>query len=48
LRKIAAGGEGEKGKKAMIVMNVNDKKDQKIETYPYKGKPMPVKDVWIR
>ena len=32
----------------MIVMNVNDKKDQKIETYPYKGKPLPVKDVWIR
>ncbi len=32
----------------MIVMNVNDKKDQKIESYPYKGKPYPVKDVWIR
>jgi len=32
----------------MIVMNVNDKKDQKIDTYPYKGKPYPVKDVWIR
>ncbi len=32
----------------MIIMNVNDKKDQKIETYPYKGKPLPVKDVWIR
>jgi len=32
----------------MIVMNVNDKKDQKIETYPYRGKPLPVKDVWIR
>ena len=31
----------------MIVMNVNDKKDQKIETYPYKGKPLPVKHVWI-
>jgi len=34
--------------KPMIVMNVNDKKDQKIDTYPYKGKPYPVKDVWIR
>jgi quercetin dioxygenase-like cupin family protein len=32
----------------MIVMNVNDKKDQKVETYPYKGKPLPVKEVWIR
>ena len=32
----------------MIVMNVNDKPDQKIATYPYKGKPLPVKDVWIR
>ena len=32
----------------MIVMNVNDKKDTKIETYPYKGKPFAVKDVWIR
>jgi len=32
----------------MIVMNVNDKKDQKIGTYPYRGKPLPVKDVSIR
>ena len=32
----------------MIVMNVNDKKDQKIETYPYKGKPLQVKNVCIR
>ncbi len=32
----------------MIVLNVNDKKDQKIETFPYKGKPLRVKDVWIR
>jgi quercetin dioxygenase-like cupin family protein len=32
----------------MIVMNVNEKADSKIETYPYKGKPLPVKDVWIR
>jgi quercetin dioxygenase-like cupin family protein len=37
-----------KRRETMIVMNVNDKKDQKIETYPYKGKPMQVKDVWIR
>lgn len=32
----------------MIVMNVNDRKDSKIETYPYKGEPLKVKDVWIR
>jgi len=32
----------------MIVMNVNEKPDQKIESYPYKGKSIPVKDVWIR
>ncbi|MBM4331037.1 MAG: cupin domain-containing protein [Deltaproteobacteria bacterium] len=32
----------------MIVMNVNDKQDQKIGAFPYKGKPLPVKDVWIR
>ena len=32
----------------MIVMNVNDKKDEKIKTYPYRGKPLPVKDVSIR
>ena len=32
----------------MIVMNVNEKADSKIETYPYKGKPLPVKEVWIR
>ena len=32
----------------MIVMNAKDKKDNKIETYPYKGKPLEVKNVWIR
>ena len=32
----------------MQVLNVNDRKDTKIETFPYKGKPLPVKDVWIR
>lgn len=32
----------------MILMNVNDKKDTKIETYPYKGTPWEVKNVWIR
>ena len=32
----------------MIVMNVNDRKDTKIETFPYKGKPLEVKNVWIR
>jgi quercetin dioxygenase-like cupin family protein len=32
----------------MKVLNVHDKKEQKIETYPYKGKPLQVKNVWIR
>ncbi len=32
----------------MIVLNVHDKKDQKIESYPYKGKPLQVKNVSIR
>lgn len=29
-------------------MNVNDRPDQKIESFPYKGKLLPVKEVWIR
>ena len=32
----------------MIVINVNDRKDSKIETFPYKGKALEVKHVWIR
>ena len=32
----------------MIVINVNDRKDKKIETFPYKGKLLEVKNVWIR
>jgi quercetin dioxygenase-like cupin family protein len=32
----------------MIVISVNDRKDTKIETFPYKGKPLEVKEVWIR
>lgn len=32
----------------MYVLNVDERKDTKIETYPYKGKPLAVKDVWIR
>ncbi len=32
----------------MDVMNVNGKKDTKIATYLYKGKPLEVKDAWIR
>jgi quercetin dioxygenase-like cupin family protein len=32
----------------MIVKNVNDAQDSKIQSYPYKGKPLPVKEVWIR
>lgn len=32
----------------MIVMNPREVKKNKIETYPYRGKPMPVKNVWIQ
>ena len=32
----------------MIVINANDREDSKIETFPYKGKPLEVKNVWIR
>jgi quercetin dioxygenase-like cupin family protein len=32
----------------MMVMNTNEIKESKIETYPYKGKPLEVKNVWIR
>ena len=32
----------------MIVMNVDDKQDTRIDTYPYRGKPLPVTNVWIR
>ena len=32
----------------MEVMNAKDRKATKIETYPYKGKPLQVKDVSIR
>jgi quercetin dioxygenase-like cupin family protein len=32
----------------MIVLNVNDKQEKKIETYPYKGKPLTVKETYIR
>ena len=32
----------------MEVFNALDKPPVKIETYPYKGKPYKVKDVWIR
>lgn len=32
----------------MNVMNVNDKKDQKVDSYPYKGKPLKVEKVLIR
>jgi quercetin dioxygenase-like cupin family protein len=36
------------GDEIMIVMNVNEKEDSKIETFPYKGKALAVKDVCIR
>ncbi len=32
----------------MIVKNMKEAKEAKIETYPYRGKPLEVKDVWIR
>ncbi len=32
----------------MIVMSSRDAKKNKIETYPYKGRPYAVKDVWIQ
>ena len=32
----------------MIVKNETDAKKIKIETFPYRGKPYPVKDVWIQ
>jgi mannose-6-phosphate isomerase-like protein (cupin superfamily) len=32
----------------MDVFNANDKEELKIESFPYKGKPLPVKDVRIR
>jgi quercetin dioxygenase-like cupin family protein len=32
----------------MIVMNTKNVKKNKIETYPYRGKPYAVKDVWIQ
>ena len=32
----------------MEILNVNDKEEKKIETFPYRGKPLKVKDVGIR
>ena len=32
----------------MIVKNFNEAEEKKIETYPYKGKQLPVKEVYIR
>lgn len=32
----------------MIVMSTREVRKNKIETYPYKGKPYAVKDVWIQ
>ncbi|MFH1351252.1 MAG: cupin domain-containing protein [Pseudomonadota bacterium] len=32
----------------MEVLNVNDREGSKIETFPYRGKPYAVKDVWIK
>ncbi len=32
----------------MIVKNMKEANENKIETYPYRGKPLEVKNVWIR
>ncbi len=32
----------------MIVMSTKDIKKNKIDTFPYRGKPLKVKDVWIQ
>lgn len=32
----------------MIVLNVNEKKDTKIESFPYRGQKLPVKETYIR
>ena len=32
----------------MIVKNMKEANEKRIETYPYRGKPLEVKDVWIR
>lgn len=32
----------------MYVMNERDRDATKIESYPYRGKPIAVKDVWIK
>jgi len=32
----------------MEILNVNDREEKKIETFPYRGKPLKVKDVGIR
>jgi quercetin dioxygenase-like cupin family protein len=32
----------------MIVKNMKEANENKIETYPYRGKPLKVKNVWIR
>jgi quercetin dioxygenase-like cupin family protein len=32
----------------MEIHNFKDIKEDKIETFPYKGEALPVKDVWIR
>jgi len=32
----------------MIVKNMKEANENKIETYPYRGRPLEVKNVWIR
>ncbi len=32
----------------MIVKNVNDAEEKRVDSYPYRGKPLPVKETFIR
>jgi mannose-6-phosphate isomerase-like protein (cupin superfamily) len=32
----------------MEIQNFKEKAEKKVETFPYKGNPLPVKDVWVR
>jgi quercetin dioxygenase-like cupin family protein len=36
------------GGTAMYVLHRDDREETKIETYPYKGQSLKIKDVWIR
>ena len=46
----ASEGKGStgRGKRTMIVQNLKDVKEAKIETFPYQGKSYEVKNVWVQ